>query len=109
MLVAISRTSGKAVEGATPIKTKRYMYRNGHYIKDNPNGLKEMKKYCTNIEQMPNGNWRGIMREFVTIDVLEIPDIYEFAKELNEEVIISCYPEYVDNYPQVEIYDDYRE
>ena len=40
---------------------------------------------------------------------MEIPDIYEFARELNEEVIVSCYPEYVEGYPQVEIYDDYRE
>ena len=109
MLVEISRTSGKPVEGACQIKVQKYMYRNGNYVKENPAALKELKKYCTDVEQLPNGNWRGKHRQWVTIDVMEIPDIYEFARELNEEVIVSCYPEYVEGYPQVEIYDDYRE
>ena len=108
MLVEISRTSGEPVEGATQIKATRYLYRRSDYIERNPAAMEDFQKLCTDIEKLPNGLYRGKSIRPSFIYVLEIPDIYEYVKEVGE-CIVSNGPDYVEGYPSVEIYDDYRE
>ncbi len=108
MLVEISRTSGKPVEGATQIKATCYHYRRD-YIERDPAAMRNFKKMCTDIEKLPNGLYRGKARQPSTITVLEIPDIYEYVKEVGECIVSNSPQLYVEGYPSVEIYDDYRE
>ena len=41
--------------------------------------------------------------------VIEIDDIIEFIKKVECDCIVSAPGKYVEDYPKIEIYDDYRE
>lgn len=69
----------------------------------------EFTKLYADIEQMPDGNWRGKYREPSKVWTADIDDIFALAETVNCGVIVFPPGEFVEKYPVVEIYDDYRE
>ena len=113
MLVLIERTSHglgcntPPVEGAVEILVTRYDYRVSN-IEKNPAAWENFAKYSTDIERMEDGRYRGKRREKEKMWMIDIPDIYEFVK-VHGDCIVSAPGDFVEEYPRVEIYDDYRE
>jgi hypothetical protein len=113
MLVLIERTSRGCgdktppVEGAVEILVTRYDYRVSG-IENNPAAWENYSKSCTDIERMEDGGYRGKRRKKEKMWSIDIPDIYEFVK-VHGDCIVSAPGDFVEEYPRVEIYDDYRE
>ena len=113
MLVLIERTSyglgcnKPPVEGAVEILVTRYDYRVSG-IENNPAAWENFVKYSTDIVRMENGSYRGKRREKEKMWIIDIHDIYEFVK-VHGCCIVSAPGDFVEEYPRVEIYDDYME
>ena len=113
MKVLIERTSHglgdntPPVEGAVEIFVTRYNYRVGD-IENNPVAWEFFTKHSTDIERMEDGSYRGKRREKEKMWLIDIPDIYEFVK-VHGDCIVKAPGDFVEEYPRVEIYDDYRE
>lgn len=109
MKVLIERTSclTPPVEGAVQIPVTRYDYRESG-IENYPAVWEIFSKRCTDIERMEDGSYRGKRREKTKMWAIDIPDIYAFAKA-HGDCIVSPPGDFVEEYPRVEIYDDYRE
>lgn len=113
MNVLIERTSHgldcntPPVEGAVEILVTRYEYRVSG-IENNPAAWENFAKHSTDIERMEDGSYRGKRREKEKMWLIDIPDIYEFVK-VHGACIVFAPGDFVEEYPRVEIYDDYRE
>ena len=68
------------------------------------------KERCTDIEELPSGVLRGILKHTIKVWMIDIDDIHSFIDEEGGEFILSCeeYPNRGKIYT-IEIYDDYRE
>ena len=112
MNVLIERTSHglgcntPPVEGAVEILVTRYDYRVSG-IENNPAAWENFAKYYTDIERMEDGSYRGKLRQKEKKWMIDIPDIYEFVKVYGDCIVLAP-GDFVEEYPRVEIYDDYR-
>ena len=100
-------TNEQPVEGAVKEEVTPYGYRVGD-LEKRERQWKCFNEEFTDIKRLPNGYWRGTSKEKKVIWVIEIDDIIEFIKKVGE-CIVSASEECVEGYPQIEIYDDYRE
>ena len=112
MKFVVTRTSlsldkVQPVEGAVKEEVTLYGYRIKETEKDEQVWKRFNEKF-TDIKRLPNGDWRGTSKEKQVVWVIEIDDIIEFIKKVGD-CIVSVSEDYVEGYPQIEIYDGYRE
>ena len=96
------------IEGATRELVTRYDYRTAG-VKENKSAWENFNRWNTDLEPLPNGEWRGKRKDKEKVWVIEIDDIMEFVKKLDEQIILTAPGKFVEDYPCIEIYDDYRE
>lgn len=112
MKFVVTRTSlyseeEQPVDGAVKEEVTSYGYRSLE-IEKREQAWKRFNEDYTDIKRLPNSGWRGTSKEKQFVWVIEIDDIVEFVKKVGE-CIVSASEKYVEGYPQIEIYDDYRE
>ena len=78
-------------------------------VKENKSAWEDFNRWSTDLETLPNGEWRGKRKDKEKVWVIEIDDIMEFVKKLDEQIILTAPGKFVEDYPCIEIYDDYRE
>ena len=96
------------IEGATRELVTRYDYRTAG-VKENKSAWEDFNRWSTDLEPLPNGEWRGKRKDKEKVWVIEIDDIMEFVKKLDEQIILTAPGKFVEDYPCIEIYDDCRE
>lgn len=96
------------VKGATKEWVTKYDYRTAD-VKEHEFAWAIFNRISTDIERLSDGSWRGKFKEKDEVWVIEIDDIMEFVKKLDEPIILKAPGRYVEDYPYIEIYDDYRE
>lgn len=96
------------VEGATRELVTRYDYRIAG-VEKNKAAWENFNRLNNDLEHLPNGEWRGKRKDKEEVWVIEIDDIMEFVKKLDEKIILTAAGEFVEDYPCIEIYDAYRE
>ena len=96
------------IDGAQREEVTMYDYRTSG-VRENEFAWEDFNKWNTDIERLPNGEWRGKRKDKQRVWVIEIVDIMEFVKMLGEQIILQGPGRYVEDYPYIEIYDDYRE
>lgn len=102
------RSETPPVEGAKREEVRQYDYRTAG-VHQNEYAWNDFNKWSYDLEQLPNGEWRGKRRDTEKVWVIEIDDIIEFIKKVECDCIVSAPGKYVEDYAKIEIYDDYRE
>lgn len=110
MKLLVTRTSALTddempVEGAERTMIRRYRYRNP-IVKEYPGLWETFNRQCTDIIELPDGRFRGtyvVPDEAWVIDV----NIFELVKQVGACIVHPT--ENAEGYPEVEIYDTYRE
>jgi hypothetical protein len=112
MKFVVTRTSlyldeAQPVEGAVKEEVTPYGYRINDFEKQEQ-AWKHFNENFTDVKRLPSGDWRGTRKEKEVVWVIEIDNIIEFIKKVGT-CVVSVSEKYVEGYPQIEIYDDYRE